>query len=101
MTESIGRSRERNGTRTAYGEVVRTTVWVRKFGRLESTTWSWRPWRDSCPLASRVSATRRAWIAPADENDRAQRGSLASLMPASWNQIVGWLKQIDAVRQAA
>ena len=27
--------------------------------------------------------------------------NLASPMPASWNQIVAWLKQIDAVRQAA
>ena len=26
---------------------------------------------------------------------------LASPMPASWNQIVAWLKQIDAVRLAA
>jgi hypothetical protein len=23
------------------------------------------------------------------------------LAPASWNQIVGWLKEIDALRQAA
>jgi len=27
--------------------------------------------------------------------------NLASLMPASWNQIVGWLKQIDKLRQVA
>lgn len=26
---------------------------------------------------------------------------LASLMPASWNQIAGWLKRIDDLRQAA
>jgi hypothetical protein len=26
---------------------------------------------------------------------------MASPMPASWNQIVGWLKQIEGVRQAA
>ena len=27
--------------------------------------------------------------------------ALASPMPASWNQIAGWLKQIDSLRQAA
>ena len=26
---------------------------------------------------------------------------LASPMPASWNQIAGWLEQIDSLRQAA
>ena len=26
---------------------------------------------------------------------------VASLMPASWNRIAGWLQQIDAVRRAA
>jgi hypothetical protein len=26
---------------------------------------------------------------------------MASLMPASWNQIAGWLKQIDTLRRAA
>ena len=29
------------------------------------------------------------------------RLALASLMPASWNQIDGWLRQIDALRQVA
>jgi len=28
-------------------------------------------------------------------------GRLASLMPASWNQIAGWLDQIDELRRAA
>lgn len=27
--------------------------------------------------------------------------SMASLAPASWNQIAGWLRQIDGLRQAA
>jgi hypothetical protein len=27
--------------------------------------------------------------------------TMASPMPGSWNHIVAWLKQIDAVRQAA
>lgn len=27
--------------------------------------------------------------------------AMASLVPSSWNQIAGWLKQIDAIRQAA
>jgi hypothetical protein len=27
--------------------------------------------------------------------------NLASLMPASWNQIAAWLRQIDGLRQAA
>ena len=26
---------------------------------------------------------------------------MVTLMPASWNQIAGWLKQIDNLRQAA
>jgi len=27
--------------------------------------------------------------------------SAASLMPASWNRITGWLKQVEALRQPA
>jgi hypothetical protein len=33
--------------------------------------------------------------------ERAYGKGLASPMPASWNQIARWLKQIDGVRQAA
>jgi hypothetical protein len=29
------------------------------------------------------------------------RKSLASLMPASWNQIALWLRQLDGLRSAA
>lgn len=28
-------------------------------------------------------------------------GKMVSLPPAGWNQIIGWLKQVHAVRQAA
>jgi hypothetical protein len=37
----------------------------------------------------------------AETERRAKGGNLASLMPASWNKIAGWLKQIDNLRQAA
>ena len=33
--------------------------------------------------------------------ERANRNKVASPMPASWNQIANWLKQIDTLRQAA
>ena len=32
-------------------------------------------------------------------NERAERVKLASLPPASWNQIVSWLRQIGALRE--
>jgi hypothetical protein len=50
-----------------------------------------------------ASRWRRAarWLAqPKLARDSDER-RLASPMPASWNQIAGWLKQIDSLRQAA
>ena len=40
-------------------------------------------------------------IAGAVNGDLGLPTKVASPMPASWNHIVAWLKQIDAVRQAA
>jgi len=33
--------------------------------------------------------------------NRAVAREMASLMPASWNQIADWLRRLDAFRQAA
>jgi hypothetical protein len=47
-----------------------------------------------------------ACLGEAEANLRGMLGGilslqLACLMPASWNQVASWLKQIDKLRQAA
>jgi hypothetical protein len=41
-------------------------------------------------------------VAPSGTNPtERERGSEASLMPTSWNQIIAWFQKIDALREAA
>jgi hypothetical protein len=42
-----------------------------------------------------------AGLVPSPEIGAQLHQLMASPMPGSWNHIVAWLKQIDAVRQAA
>jgi len=46
--------------------------------------------------SSLVGESARTWPESAGDAQ-----AVASPMPGSWNHIVAWLKQIDAVRQAA
>jgi len=50
-----------------------------------------------------AAGERRVGVAPASEIRNRWRGEgvESSPMPASWNQIAGWLRQIDTLRQAA
>jgi hypothetical protein len=43
----------------------------------------------------------RTIACPARTKLAAGEQRLASLMPGSWNQMVSWLRQIDALREAA
>jgi len=52
---------------------------------------------EALKITTRCAALpERRWGRPTER----ERGS-SSPMPASWNQIAGWLKQIDSLRHAA
>jgi hypothetical protein len=50
---------------------------------------------------SRFGTPDPCWFFRLNQPSEAGLSGVASLMPASWNQIAGWLKQIDNLRQAA
>ena len=89
---------------------------VSEDGTLTSLRFSLTVPNDTCPHVSdgvftgtvtdegrtiRASKTYAAHLkcVTADAADRAEARTIASLLPASWNQIVAWLNQIDGLRQ--
>jgi hypothetical protein len=52
-------------------------------------------------LAAKQQALRSRVYARPLRRERTLTPSLASPMPASWNQIIIWLRQVEALRQAA
>jgi len=57
-------------------------------------------WLAQPKLSLTVDVRLRGFAATADNLRLAPERRLASLLPASWNQIASWVKQIEALRSA-
>jgi hypothetical protein len=59
----------------------------------------WRAGWESCPKAERAARRLSAWSRHGSTSCCVQQ--LVSRIFASWNQLGGWLRQVDRLRQAA